>query len=236
VIAASSLLSALRERLPQEGELLTFTDGEPIQALQTILDARPSLIVLERLFAATPRGAALINRIKTDPQLAACEVRVMSHTGDYTRTVARPAVQPGVAMAAAVSARATAPESAPPAPVIAEPPPRQLDWRGTRRAQRSRVRPGTEIQLEGAAVSVVDISSIGAQVVSGGILRPNQRVRVAISHDDAVMRFRGTIAWAAFELPKAGAPPVYRAGVEFLDADARAMDAFIARVRTPPTG
>ena len=69
VIAATNLMPSLQERLANEGELLTFADTEPIQALQAILEQRPSLIVLERLFAATPRGAALINRIKTDPQL-----------------------------------------------------------------------------------------------------------------------------------------------------------------------
>ena len=90
VIAATNLMPSLQERLADEGELLTFADTEPIQALQAILEQRPSLIVLERLFAATPRGAALINRIKTDPQLGNAEVRVMSHTGDYTRQVAKP--------------------------------------------------------------------------------------------------------------------------------------------------
>src|SRR4249919_155426 len=94
VIAASNLMPGLCARLAQEGEtgeLLTFADTEPIQALQAILERRPGLIVLERLFAATPRGAALINRIRTDPQLAVCEVRVMSHTGDYSRQVVKPA-------------------------------------------------------------------------------------------------------------------------------------------------
>ena len=89
IIAALNLTPSLRERLADEGELLTFADTEPIQALQTILEQRPRLIVLERLFAATPRGAALINRIKTDPQVSQAEIRVMSHTGDYTRVVSR---------------------------------------------------------------------------------------------------------------------------------------------------
>jgi hypothetical protein len=66
VIAATNLMPSLRERLDADGEILAFADTEPIQALQTILEQRPSLVVLERLFAATPRGAALINRIKTD--------------------------------------------------------------------------------------------------------------------------------------------------------------------------
>ena len=105
VIAAVNLMPSLQERLAPEGELLTFADTEPIQALQAILEHRPSLIVLERLFAATPRGAALINRIKTDPQLGNAEVRVMSHSGDYSRQVARPQVQATASGAAAVQSQ-----------------------------------------------------------------------------------------------------------------------------------
>src|SRR5919112_1031026 len=89
VIAASNLMTSLRERLADDGELVVFPDTEPIQALKSILDPRPRLIVLERLVAATPRGAAHINRIKNDPQLGHAEVRVMSHSGDYTRVVSK---------------------------------------------------------------------------------------------------------------------------------------------------
>src|SRR5437764_14806788 len=89
VIAAHNLMPALRDHVKADGDIATFADTEPIQALQTIIEQRPNLVVLERLFAATPRGAALINRIKSDPQLANAEVRVMSHTGDYTRQVVK---------------------------------------------------------------------------------------------------------------------------------------------------
>src|SRR6185436_7522384 len=148
VIAASNLMPSLRERLADDGEVVVFPDTEPIQALQAILEHRPSLIVLERLFAATPRGAALINRIKNDPQLGHAEVRVMSHSGDYRRTVSKPSGPPPpdpppppppepvepAAPAAATSAVAT--DAPPAAAVAAEPPPRPLDWHGTRRAPR----------------------------------------------------------------------------------------------------
>lgn len=224
VIAASNLMAPLCQQLAGEGELITFADTEPIQALQAILDRRPSAIVLERLFAATPRGAALINRIKTDPNLTGCQVRVMSHTGDYTRQIARPAVAaPSGAskpepVAAAVGIQEAADEA-----------PRPLDWQGTRRAPRYRMREGVEIQLDGNPVTLVDLSAVGAQVVSPTILRPNQKVRVIIPHDEAFVRGRGSIAWARFELPKPSAPPVYRAGVDFLEIDAAIVEAFRGR-------
>lgn len=223
VIAASNLMPALRERLADAGELLTFADTEPIQALQAMLEHRPDLIVLERLFAATPRGAALINRIKTDPQLAHAEVRVMSHTGDYTRQVSKPA---SAAPAGGPGGTGTSGAS-----VATEAPPKSLDWHGTRRAPRFRVRGGVEMQLDGNPATVVDLSTVGAQVFSSTILRPNQKLRVSIPNDDFVMRFRGAVAWAKFELPNPTAPPRYRAGVEFIDADATAVDDFCNKIK-----
>lgn len=225
VIAATNLMASLQERLEPEGDLLTFADTEPIQALQAILEQRPSLIVLERLFAATPRGAALINRIKTDPQLANAEVRVMSHTGDYSRQV----VKPSKVDAPASTAGGTG--SASTSGVATEEAPRSLDWHGTRRAQRHRVRAGVEIQVDGNPASVVDLSTVGVQVLSSTILRPNQKVRVSIPNDDFVMRFRGAVAWAKFELPSPNDPPRYRAGVDFADADPAAVDDFCNKVK-----
>jgi hypothetical protein len=234
VIAASNLMPSLRERLAEDGELLVFPDTEPIQALQAILEHKPRLIVLERLFAATPRGAALINRIKNDPQLGHSEVRVMSHSGDYSRVMVKgtapappdpePApVTPPPSAGAGVATEEAAPAAA---AVSSEPPPRPLDWHGTRRAQRHRIRSGVEIQLDGNPAQLVDLSYVGAQVLSGTILRPNQRVRVSVPNDDFVMRFRGAVAWAKFELPQPNEPPRYRAGVEFTDADATAVESF----------
>jgi hypothetical protein len=177
---------------------------------------------LERLFAATPRGAALINRIKSDPALAPCEVRVMSHTGDYSRQVVKPSriETPAHAAAGTLGTR----------PVATEEAPRPLDWHGTRRAPRHRVRPGVELQLDGNPASVVDLSIVGAQVISPTVLRPNQKVRISLPSNEFVMRFRGTIAWAKFELPKSpAAAPQYRAGVEFTDGDATALANFCQR-------
>lgn len=228
VIAATNLMPALQERLADEGELLAFADTEPIQALQAILEQRPSLIVLERLFAATPRGAALINRIKTDPQLGNAEVRVMSHTGDYSRQVAKPTRSD----TSGSSREGSAGDSSRGAGIaIVESPARPLDWHGTRRAPRYRVRPGVEIQVDGNPANVVDLSAVGVQVLSTTILRPNQKVRVSIPNDEFVMRFRGAIAWAKFELPKPNDPPRYRAGVDFADADVAALDEFCAKIK-----
>jgi hypothetical protein len=231
VIAAHNLMPALRERVEVDGDVLTYPDTEPIQALQTIMEQRPGLVVLERLFAATPRGAALINRIKSDPQLSHVEVRVMSHTGDYSRQVVKPSASSPTPAPAHHAATATAAEPGG-APVATEEAPKALDWHGTRRAPRFRVRTGVELQLDGNPAAVIDLSTVGAQVISPTVLRPNQKVRINLPNDDFMLRFRGAIAWAKFELPT---PPVtapqYRAGIEFVDGDAKAIDSIISKTR-----
>ena len=88
-----------------------------------------------------------------------------------------------------------------------------------------------EIQLDGNPANLVDLSVMGAQVISATILRPNQRVRISVPTDEFVMRFRGAVAWAKFELPKPTEPPRYRAGVEFADADAAAMDEYCCKFK-----
>jgi hypothetical protein len=111
---------------------------------------------------------------------------------------------------------------------------RPLDWHGTRRAQRHRVRDGVEIQLDGNPATVIDLSAVGAQVISATVLRPNQKVRISLPADEFVMRFRGSIAWAKFELPTGAArAPQYRAGVEFTDSDPGALESFCEKHRIP---
>ncbi len=229
LIGAADVMPALRERVEGAGDALSFADSEPLEALKAITAHRPPLIVLERLFAATPRGAALINRIKSDPSLTHVEVRIVSHSGDYVRTVSRPAP---VAMP-----ERTAAVAAPAAPAVvatseAEAEPRPLDWHGTRRARRFRFKDGVDIQLDGNHARVVDMSVIGAQALCPRALRPDQKVRVTIQGDKEVVRFRATVAWARFELARPPAQPHYRVGVEFVDADPAWLEAYLDRNRS----
>jgi hypothetical protein len=202
LIAARDLIEPLRLRLDVGGEVLTFADSEPLRALETITERRPGLVALERLFAASPRGAALINRIKADPILAAAEIVVLSHENNSSRTVHRRAI------------------------AVVKPP---ADQRGTRRAPRVRVRPGIEVIVDGNNAALIDLSSVGAQVLSAVWLRPNTRVRVALNEEADQMRLNGLVAWARFEIPGGTGEPRYRCGIEFTDADAKPLEKFCVK-------
>jgi hypothetical protein len=201
VIGQAERLPALRERVGGiNGEVFEFSETEVLRALELITKRRPSIITLERLFAMTPRGAALINRIKSDPKLADAEIRVLSHDSDYSRVVPR------------------APKT----------PAQPLDQRGTRRAPRFKMKENVFLIVEGANAVLVDLSTIGAQVVSPAKLSPNQSIGISFNESGRTVQFGGTVAWTSFEIqPNSG--PRYRAGIEFVEADPADVEAFCTR-------
>jgi len=202
VIGASDFLPGLKERATsthRTGELLAFSDAEPLRALETITRRRPALVALERLFAVTPRGVALINRIKADPSLRHSEIRVIEHNSDYARVVPRPSATP-------------------------EP---SLDQRGTRRAERIAIADRVTVLVASRLATLVDLSRVGAQVITSEGFKPNQRVDVALNDAAVKIAFSATVAWTAFQMSKK--EPLFRAGLDFIDADADAVAAYAQR-------
>lgn len=211
LIASPDHLSALKEREDLVGAE-AFSDADALRALDLITRQRPAVVALERVFAATSRGAALINRIKADPSLSGCEIRIVAHDSAYARVTRKPE---------GASAAPAAVAEAPPPPAAAA-----LDKRGTRRAPRFKIVAGIEVTIDGNPATLVDLSVVGAHVVSPTILKPNQRLRISLPDAGRPMRFSGAVAWASFEIPKGGAPR-YRAGIEFFDADQISVTKFI---------
>ena len=75
--------------------------------------------------------------------------------------------------------------------------------------------------LEGA--HTIDLTA--AQVASIGA---NQQVSVILEDDAAAISFNAKVAWTSFEI-QAGSGPRYRAGMEFIDADAEQVEAYCTR-------
>lgn len=221
LIAATDLLPAMKSRLAVNvRDLQAFTDAEALRALETITTKRPGLVVLEKKFASTPRGAALINRIKADPTLGDTQIQVLSHDGSADAAPAPAPAAPRPHGSQASNTAAAIAHAPAPAP--------ELDYRGTRRAPRFRIDGGRDILVDGNRGTIVDLSTLGVQLITATILKPNQRVRVAIVDDDTNIRCSATVVWASFEIPK-GQSPQYRVGLDFIEPDVRAIDAYIRR-------
>jgi hypothetical protein len=204
LIAAPAHQPALRDRLGGDA-VQAFDDADILAALQAIAERRPRIVVLERLFASTSRGIALVARVHDDPLLADVEVHVVAHDSDYRR----------------VQTRKTGTVS-PQAPSV--------DPHGTRRAARVRIGDAVAVSIDGGEARLIDLSVLGAQVTSSAVLKPSQRVRVNLDDDEGRMRIAGRIIWAAYELPQAGRSAAqYRAGLEFISPDALRLATYAAR-------
>lgn len=214
LIGPSEALPALRERVDSGAELHTFTDQEALEALDHIIRTKPRIVALDNDFSATSRGTALINRIKDDPTLNDCEVRVVAHDSAVHRVAVR---RPSGKVAAAIV-------------VVDEPKP--LDQRGTRRAPRIRIKENVEVLVDGNTAVLIDLSAVGAQVLSAKMLKPNQRIRLTLPEGKTAIRCTGSIAWASFEMPK-GQTPRYRAGIEISGSDPVAISGFADRHKRP---
>ena len=217
LIAEPDQLDALRAR-SEYTDAQAFTDAETPAALEAIITGRPDIVAIERLFAKKSRGAALINRIKADTSLDTVEIRIVSSDSGASKPSGR-----GGSSAAKDTIAAATEKGGGTATAVAAPP-AALDQKGTRRAQRFKIIEGIEVLIDGNPAMLVDLSTVGAQVVSGTLLKPNQRVRLSFIENTKQVRFSAGVAWSAFELPKAG--PRYRAGIEFFDADSDAVGRF----------
>jgi hypothetical protein len=204
LIAAPELIPALRERVSDDDQVLTFADSEPLRALAAIIARRPSVIALERLFAASPRGAALIARIKADPNLDASEIRILSHDSNYQRVSRRRRDLP------------------PPKVVVKF---AQVLDRGTRRAPRFRMKESAGAAIDGQPARLIDLSVLGAQLVGPDAIRTKQVVTVRLGPETSPLVVTGTVAWARQELSRKG--PASRVGIEFTDPDQAAIGAFV---------
>jgi hypothetical protein len=200
-------LPALQERLDSKADVHTFSDAEALEALDHVIRTKPALVAMQDAFADSSRGQALINRIKDDIVLATVEVRVMAKNAAHNRI----AVKRGSAGVSAAVAMAENPKPA-------------LDQKGTRRAARVPIRDGIEVAVDGNTAGLINLSVVGAQVVSPTVLKPNQRVRIAM--ENGKMKCAGAVVWAAFEMPK-GLPTRYRAGIDWgVTAEAPKVETF----------
>ena len=230
IIAAPAVLSALTDRASADGSnVLAFSDAEALRALEAIITHHPSVVALERRFAASARGAALISRLKADPALSSCEVRIVSQEFESEAVTPPPAqLTAPTPTPSAVPADFDVPGDSTDRIELLTAPEDRLDPQGTRWAPRHVVGGNVEVTLDGSAATLVNLSTQGAQAVSLTVLKPNQRIRVVIADQLMSIRLTGTIAWALFEIT-AESGPRYRAGIEFVNPDTAALEALCRR-------
>jgi hypothetical protein len=201
-----------------------FTAGNAVSAFDTIRAHQPKLVVVDALFARTPPGVAFVERVE---QLAIpqSDIRlVIQHEGRWV-TAPRHAGPVPVSDPRPVPVVPKAPVVvAPPAPVMAA-----GAALNTRRAPRFMVRDAVNAVVENGSANLVDISVLGAQIVSGPVLRPRQKIKLALPDTGDMLQVMAQVAWSTFEKPALVVAAHYRAGIEFTDAAQQALEDYRRR-------
>jgi hypothetical protein len=218
VIADATRMPVIRDGMHLPGRAMHFTAGNLASAIESIRTYQPKLVAVDALFAQTPPGAAFVDRVER-LAIAGSDIRLITHLEGRWITAPRNS-GPGVVT---VSAAAVVAASGP--AVVAA----QMVALSTRRAPRFPVRDPLNAVVENGSASLVDISVLGAQVVSQPALRPNQKIKIALPDTGEMLRVTAHVAWSTFEKPKHVTEAHYRAGIEFTDAAQQALEDYRRR-------
>ncbi len=225
LVADATQTLAIRAGLTLSGRVTWFTAGNLFAAQESIQMHHPKVIAVEAVFAQTPPGQEFLSRIER-LAIRGSSIQLVVHTkGRWATTpyTGQLATAESQAVAAAVSTeRLNA--GARLAAVAA-----QTKGENTRRASRFKILESLNAVIETGQANLVNISTLGAQVVSQPVLKPTQKVKIQLPDADETVRLTAQVAWVKFEQPQPGTAPHYRAGMEFTDAAQEILEDYCRR-------
>lgn len=202
VVADPLRLRAIRLGAHFTGRVLYFSDSNLISAFESIRAHQVGLLALEATFAHTPAGRAFVDRYK-NLAISGSAVQLISFANGTWST--------------ATTAPAAAKPAAPHIPI------------DTRRVPRFPVVDPLALKVDGQKTNLVDMSVMGAQLLSAPPLRPSQRLKITLPDEGgSSLSVSACVAWSKFELPS-NTLPHYRAGMEFTDAAVQVLEDFCKR-------
>jgi len=96
-----------------------------------------------------------------------------------------------------------------------------------RRARRVRMADGTSVVVDQSEGQLVDLSTLGAQVVSRYAIEPNTAIRLVLPHDVGGLACHARVIWVVVERHPATQSARYRAGVQFTDVKSGELEGYL---------
>ena len=217
VVADVTRMAAIRSGLLLTGRIVQFTNFNLSPALEAIRTQEPRVVAIDALLIQTQQGLSFIKRVES-LAMPGCAIRLITHGNGKWTTSAREA-QPPSGEAPIGRASAT-----PIHPAVSAP----QTGTNTRRAPRFPMLDALNAAVEGGHANLVNISVLGAQLVSEPVLRPGQTVKIALPDANEMLHLTAHVAWSTFQQTKQGTP-VYRAGIAFTDAAQETLDDYCRR-------
>jgi hypothetical protein len=206
VIADPLRVAAFRDELHLAGRVLRFSSSNLASVFESIRANQPGVVAVDAIFADTAAGQAFIERV-AQLHIPASEIRLVARTNGAWAT--KPLFQAAPAPTADVKSAGL----------------------NTRRAPRFLVLDPLQAAVDNslAKASLIDLSVLGAQVLSEPILKPNQKIKLVLPGTRDALRVTASIKWSLFEKPKHANEPYYRVGVEFADPTSPALEDYCRR-------
>ncbi len=92
----------------------------------------------------------------------------------------------------------------------------------------------TNLLIDGLSVDLIDLSVVGAQVVSPLVLQPGRRLDVLFESNRETVRYHGEVVWGTIDRLAATRRMCYRAGIEFKDGDQRFLERLCRQADVEP--
>jgi PilZ domain len=220
VIADPISMGAIRETASIPGRMMPFGSNSLGSAMESVRAYRPKVVALDALVAQTPSGMTFLDRVE-QLGIPKCKILLLAeHDGQWS-TMPRGSAG-NLTQARSAGAPAPSKRAVPARPAAAE-------IVGTRRVPRFMVRDSLDVTVESGCAHLVDISVLGAQVVSLPVLRPGQKIKVSLPDTDDTLNVIAQVAWSLFERPQLQVEPHYRVGLEFTDAAQQALEGYRQR-------
>jgi len=193
-------------------------------AMESIRAYRPKVVAIDAVVAQTPAGVTFLERVE---QLAIPKSKILllvEADGHWVTTPRSNAPTPGPSKSGA----SAAPQGQPASKQLVMPL-APIEIASTRLVPRFAVRDTLDVTVESGCAHLVDISVLGAQLVSLPVLRPGQKIKVALPDTDDTLNVIAQVAWSLFERPQLQVEPHYRVGLEFTDAAQQALEGYRQR-------
>jgi hypothetical protein len=212
VIARSELVGAFQQHLGGDPTVIVM-DGADGPRLLGTGERAPQVVAVDPSVIGTGLGKWVLGELRDGGEFLKTEFRVLATDVTGVPILLRKPIEHGARLAIAGASQ-------------------PLPRGHLRRVPRHPMEDGLHALVNGTSTALVDLSVLGAQVISPAVLRPNERVLMRILVEaDGDVRMKGAIAWSMFELPPDARSPRYRAGLEFTTADATRLEAYCAEHR-----
>jgi len=207
-VADPQRIAALRDGLPLPGRVLRYSSSNLASVFESIRANQPGLIVLDAVFVQTPAGHGFIERLN---QLSIPKLVMQSAVFDRGHwTMTSITNEPAAAVVEAPLSRVSA----------------GLD---TRRVPRFFLQDAAKALAGGSSIEIVNLSILGAQIISQPMMRPNQKLKVGLPDENGTLQVEASVAWSVFEKTAKAPEPYFRVGMEFNDALREALEDYCKR-------